>query len=64
MFFSVFVEPDLNPNPDPDSMGSLDPGPPGSVSERPRSGFFHHQAKKVRKTLFPMFYDFFLAFYL
>ncbi len=51
-----------DPNPDPS-----DPyGPPGigsgSISQRYGSGSFYHPAKIVRKTLIPLFCDFFLPF--
>jgi hypothetical protein len=50
-------------DPDPDPPDPYVFGLPGSRS-RSGSGSFYHQAKPVRKTLIPLFCDFFLTFYL
>ncbi len=55
-------------DPDPEPSDPYVFGPPGSISQGygsgSGSGSFYHQAKMVRKTLIPMFCDFFMTFYL
>jgi hypothetical protein len=55
----------LNRVMDPDPWNPYDFGPPGSesVGQRYGTGTLYHQEKIVRKTLFLLFCDFFMTFY-